>query len=413
MRFKFIFWLIFALVFGSLVALGIYFTTTNITLFLIIEGITLLTGILFVLFYRTLLKPYRIISEGMDLLKQQDFSSRLRPVGLKETDQMIEVFNRMMDQLKEERLQVREQNRFLDLLINASPMGLVILDFDEQITQINPAGLRLLNIESPDQVIGKTPETSGISIGKQLSALHPGEDTVLRISGIMRYRCIRSFFLDRGFSHPFILIEELTHEVLDIEKKSYESIIRMMAHEVNNSMAAISSTLDVMSDHLQGQEDNEPLELLPAVQASFERCLHLSRFITNFAEVVKIPAPVRSLTDLNALAQSTRAFWSRECELRNIKLELITGNTPHMANIDGILLEQALINIVKNAYESIGTNGAHYHRQPPAPDYRRRRWPRPPGSFERKTVYSFLLHKTTGTRNRIDVCKGSTAQSSA
>jgi hypothetical protein len=65
------------------------------------------------------------------------------------------------------------------------------------------------------------------------------------------YRCSRSSFIDRGFAHPFILIEELTHELLKIEKKSYEGIIRMMAHEVNNSVGAVSSTLNVISDILQ------------------------------------------------------------------------------------------------------------------------------------------------------------------
>jgi DNA-binding NtrC family response regulator len=60
------------------------------------------------------------ISNGMDLLRQQDFSSRLRWVGHKETDLLIDIFNKLMDQLKEERLHVREQNRFLDLLIKDS-----------------------------------------------------------------------------------------------------------------------------------------------------------------------------------------------------------------------------------------------------------------------------------------------------
>lgn len=60
----------------------------------------------------------------MELLKEQDFSSRLRKVNQADADRIVDVFNRMMAQLKEERLRVREQNNFLDLLIQASPMGL-------------------------------------------------------------------------------------------------------------------------------------------------------------------------------------------------------------------------------------------------------------------------------------------------
>jgi nitrogen fixation/metabolism regulation signal transduction histidine kinase len=304
-----------------------------------------------------LLKPYKMIGNGMDLLRQQDFSSRLRPVGHKETDVLIGVFNKMMDQLKEERLHVREQNHFLDLLINASPQGLIILDFDNKITHINPAGLRLLGIESPQNSTGKSLEESGIQIGKTLAQLKPDEDMIVRISGISLYRCVRSSFVDRGFTHPFILIEELTHEILKIEKKSYENIIRMMAHEVNNSVAAVSSTLNVISDSLKQNQENELSDVLPAVNASFERCNHLSRFITNFADVVKIPPPHYSKTDLNELVRSVNALCSPEYNRRNIKITLSLTESPCYIKADSIQMEQVLVNLVKNARESIQENG--------------------------------------------------------
>jgi len=293
----------------------------------------------------------------MDLLKQQDFSSRLRLVGHGETDRLIEIFNKMMEQLKEERLHVREQNRFLDLLIQASPLGLIIMDFDDRITQINPAGLRLLNLDSEKTVLGKQLDESGIEIGKSLASLKTDEDIVLRISGITLYRCIRSSFIDRGFSRPFILVEELTHEVLKIEKKSYENVIRMMAHEVNNSVAAVGSTLTVISDSLKEHENNELSDVLPAVEASYERCNHLSRFITNFADVVKIPPPVLSEIDLNKLVHSVEALCSMECNRRNIKLTLSLHDNPVILKADGIQIEQVLVNLVKNAYESIQADG--------------------------------------------------------
>jgi len=357
MRLKALFWLLFALVFGLLIALGFLYIKSNLNMFLFVEGITLLAIILFILFYNLLLKPFRTIINGMDLLKQQDFSSRLRPVGHEETNRLIEIFNRMMDQLKEERLRVREQNRFLDLLIQASPLGLIIMDFDDRISQINPAGLRLLNLDSEDTVLGKRLDESVIEIGKSLAALKADEDIVLRISGITIYRCIRSYFIDRGFPRPFILIEELTHEALKIEKKAYENIIRMMAHEVNNSVAAVGSTLTIISDTLKLHENNELSDVLPAVEASYDRCIHLSRFITNFANVVKIPHPVLQEIDLNRLVYYVETLCSAECNRRNIRLSLILSDTPVILKIDGIQIEQALINLVKNAYESIQTDG--------------------------------------------------------
>ena len=79
-----------------------------------------------ILFYRKIIKPLDTIGSGMELLREQDFSSRLTLVGQYEADRVVNVFNRMMEQLKNERLRLREQNHFLDLMINASPMGVII-----------------------------------------------------------------------------------------------------------------------------------------------------------------------------------------------------------------------------------------------------------------------------------------------
>ena len=77
--------------------------------------------IVLVYFYRKVVQPLNSIANGMDLLREQDFSSRLAPVRQAEADRIVDMFNRMMDQLKNERLRLREQNHFLDLLINVSP----------------------------------------------------------------------------------------------------------------------------------------------------------------------------------------------------------------------------------------------------------------------------------------------------
>ena len=108
MKSKRLFWLLAALVFGSLITTGILFSDTHPALFWTMEGIAALSLILFVSLYRRLIKPYHILLNGMELLNEQDFSNRLRLVGNDEANRLIEIFNRMMTELKNERLQVRE-----------------------------------------------------------------------------------------------------------------------------------------------------------------------------------------------------------------------------------------------------------------------------------------------------------------
>ena len=284
MKSKRLFWLLAALVFGSLITTGILFSDTHPALFWTMEGIAALSLILFVSLYRRLIKPYHILLNGMELLNEQDFSNRLRLVGNDEANRLIEIFNRMMTELKNERLQVRETNRFLDLLIRASPQGVVILDFDERISEINPAGLRLLKINDIETVKGKKIGESDFKLAADLAGLESGDDLIVRIPGQAIYRCVRSSFADRGFDHPFILIEELTRELMRIEKASYERIIRMMSHEVNNSIGAIGATLNVVSDILRQTQDSDWQDVLPAVSASFERCGNLARFTSKLAD---------------------------------------------------------------------------------------------------------------------------------
>ena len=130
-----------------------------------------------------------------------------------------------------------------------------------------------------------------------------------------------------------------------------------MSHEVNNSVGAIGATLNVVSDIFRHDGKEEWQEVLPAIDASFERCDHLAQFISKLAYVVKIPQPSLSEISPNELARTVDALIRTECRKRNNKLILSLTEHEHKIQADGIQLEQVLVNIIKNAYESIGNNG--------------------------------------------------------
>ena len=181
----------------------------------------------------------------------------------------------------------------------------------------------------------------------------------------MIYRCSRLSFVDRGFPHPFILIESLTSEVVKAEKKAYEKVIRMIAHEVNNTTAGITSTLETVNEALE--EIDDTTDLRDVMKVCVERCYGMSRFITNFANVVKIPDPQLEQVRLNDRVSACKRFMETICRDRDITLhnELCADNP--LVWMDTVLFEQVLVNIIKNAAESIGQSGDIYIRTSASP----------------------------------------------
>ena len=353
MRLRYLFYI---LAFLQLVLLGMMFYSaakSQNLLFYIAEGIVVLILVFLVYFYYKVLKPLDAIGNGMDLLNEQDFSSRLKPVGQQESDRIVQVFNKMMDQLKEEKLHTLEQNRFLDLLISASPMGVIILDFDGHITMTNTAALRFLGESDEAKLHKKLLKEIDSPLAQEMDRIPMGKVDTIRLSDSMIYRCSHLSFMDRGFAHPFILIESLTEEVMKAEKKAYEKVIRMIAHEVNNTVAGVTSAIDSVNDALGSIPDTEDLREVMA--SSSERCMSMSQFITRFANVVKIPEPQLQTIDLNQLVQGCKTFMESICANRNIRIQLNLSPANPIVNVDPTLVEQVIVNIVKNAAESTGT----------------------------------------------------------
>lgn len=354
MRIKYYSFILALLLVGLAVMLVCFYSGGNSLHLYLMEGVIAFLLIFWLIFNRKIVKPLELIGNGMDLLREQDFSSRLTQVGQFEADRVVNIFNRMMDQLKNERLRLREQNHFLDLLIQASPMGVVIVDFDGRITQVNPMAVKMFGLPA-EQLHGCKLAEVQAALAKELARMKRDETAVVRLNDSNIYKCTCTTFTDSGFPHPFYLMERMTDELMRAEKKAYEKVIRMIAHEVNNTTAGITSALDsawqVLSEE-QGMDD-----LCGMMRVCMERCYSMSRFITRFADVVKIPEPVLAPVDLNVLATSCARFMESVCKERNIGLRLECDPEAGLVKADVSLMEQVLVNILKNAVESIGSDG--------------------------------------------------------
>ncbi|NDW12427.1 PAS domain-containing sensor histidine kinase [Bacteroides sp. 214] len=345
-------YIIFAtLLFVILGLLGYAGAKSTPWLFYTIEGMIILVFVYLIVFYNKIIKPLRTIGNGMELLNAQDFSSRLSRVGEFEADKVVDIFNRMMEQLKDERLRLREQNHFLDLLIKASPMGVIIVSLDDEITETNPMALQLLNVPV---IEGTKLSALNSPLAAELATIPRGESKAVRLGDANTYKCTHSSFINKGFPQSFYLIESLTDEVMKAEKKAYEKVIRMIAHEVNNTTAGISSTLDSLNDALAEIDNTE--DISEVMQVCIDRCYSMSQFITRFADVVKIPEPHTTQTNLNELVLTCIRFMEQMCRERNITIALQAEASP-IVMLDASLFEQVFVNIIKNSIESIGCNG--------------------------------------------------------
>jgi len=302
-------------------------------------------------------KSNKVSEMCLEMLNEQDFSSQLRHVGYPESDRMIDLYNRMITELRKQRLEILDKSAFINLLIEAEIMGVIILDFDMLVTSANPAAAKFLHIPS-DELVGWRLEEFDNVLAQALSVLSENEPQVVEVGGINRYRCSLLSFVDRGFRHPFILIEELTHELIAAEKHASEKVIRIMSHEVNNTLSSINSNLSVLLSF----ENCFPVDLRPdivrALQLSIERSDNLCRLVSAFADIVKLPPPRLSPVLLNTIVQNTVSLMQSNFANAGVKCVLQLSDISPIINADSVQMEQALINILKNALEaSAGTGG--------------------------------------------------------
>ncbi len=108
---------------------------------------------------------------------------------------------------------------------------------------------------------------------------------------------------------------------------------------------------------MRHSKDHEWDDILPVVDTSSERCRHLSDFVAGFADVVRIPKPSFSDISVNSLISSAINLVMLECNSRGILFEYKPLINDYYIYADRIQMEQVLVNIIKNAYESIGENG--------------------------------------------------------
>lgn len=311
-----------------------------------LSGLSLL---LLFLLLRSVIMPAQKVRYGLDLIASQDFNNRLVKVGEPEADRIVKLFNTMIDKLRNERLLNLERENFLQLLVEASPMGVAMLDFDGRISLVNPAFMKILGLDMEQDIKGEPLRKIPSELASRMAEVPLDKSEEIRLGDIRRYRCYHLSFVQSGFKRQFYLLESLTEEVMKAERNAYEKVIRIISHEVNNTMGGVRSVLDTLHEIVEDEDLREVIE------SCDNRCDQMTRFISSYADVVRVPDPVKSKVRLNDVLTEMIPFLQGMLS-PGLVLEFQPAEEEIEVELDLSLIQQVIVNIVKNAVESFPEN---------------------------------------------------------
>lgn len=319
------------------------FKQYDIVLFMIAEIVIIISIVIAINLYQQLIRPLTYLKYGVNAIKDQDFNVKFLPTGKGEVDELVDVYNKMIDALRDERTTQQEQHFFLEKLIQTSPTGIIILDYDGEMKQVNPKAEAILSVQP--------------HLFEQLTDIPTGSSKILKIDGLRTYKIQKSRFMDKGFERVFIMMEEVTAEIFAAEKQVYSKVIRMMAHEVNNTVGPVNSIINMALQQKNNWEHEQGQLLKNALQVAIDRNQNLNVFMRNFAELVKLPEANKKRIDLILLIRSVAELMQFSTNDKIIRFAFQLPEEPYLIFADVQQMEQALINIVKNAIDAIETEG--------------------------------------------------------
>lgn len=282
------------------------------------------------------------VSSGIGSLRDRDFSVSITPRGGSELVKLVTAYNSLGDVLRRERLDIYQRELLLDTVLQTTPLAL---------TLTNAAGRIVYGNIAARQLLRGGRKLEGLALAALLAdgpaalreALQGVGDTLftMEIGGESEvYHLSRRGFVLNGQPHELLLLKQLTRELAAQEVIVWKKVIRVIAHELNNSLAPIRSLAHSGTLLAVGAESPE-LERVFATIA--DRASHLATFIEGYAKFAKLPKP-------RPAPVAWPAFLARIAAAQPFRIE---GSLPHReASFDVGQLEQVMINLLKNAAES-------------------------------------------------------------
>ncbi|QDE33295.1 ATP-binding protein [Shewanella polaris] len=304
---------------------------------------------------RRLSESLQALEIGLLNFKDNDFSVSLHPYGEPQLDRLVSLYNQASAKLRSERQFIYQRELMLDKVIQNTPNVMLLIDDSERVIYANSAARHLFNrgvkIEGmllPDLVVmlpdalkaALNSEQEGLfSMGSSDSAGGDLDDNA-DSNDIETWHISRGRFTQNNQQHHLILLKQLTKELNRQEVAVWKKVIRIISHELNNSVAPIASMVNsgkFLTQHL----DNSKLHLI--FDTIENRTTHLSQFISHYAQFAKLPLPQKALIDWTKMTQQLA---------QQYPFNLLSPLPINPIKLDAVQLEQVFINLLKNAHES-------------------------------------------------------------
>jgi len=285
----------------------------------------------------------RALSDGVLSLKDRDFSVTVTQATRDELGELVANYNSLGERLRIERQSLYQRELMLDTVIQTTPLALVLTNEADAILYSNFAARRLFTEGRKLEGEKFAPYLERAPMPLR-EAIERGGDTLftLEVGGEPEvYHVSQRAFLLNAAPHRLLLLKQLTREINSQEVATWKKVIRVIAHELNNSLAPISSLAH--SGQILAHAPPDPAQLSRVFATIEDRARHLAGFIDGYAQFAKLPRPRMAPVDWAVLIE----------RLRVVVAFQLSGSLPARgATFDVAQVEQALINLLKNARES-------------------------------------------------------------
>lgn len=293
-------------------------------------------------------RPLRALTSVVEAYRDGDYTIRSnREFADDAFGDLVREVNSLGDTLLAQRLRATEATALLEKLIAAIDPAVLAFDGDGQLRLFNPAALQLLGLQA-DTATGR--RASELGVAELLTAEGGAAQLVTSIGGrVGRWQVIHGTFRDEGLAQHLLIISDLRQVLREEERGAWQRLIRVVGHEINNSLAPVKSiagTLhELLNDALPAGRLRE--DALPALQLIADRMTTLQRFLAQYSRLARLPAPRRRWIRLTPLVMRVAALGHPQ------PIEVVVPDDLEI-HVDEDQLEQALINLVRNAIEANG-----------------------------------------------------------